>query len=302
MSRRRVDGGDADALIGVLERCRRDAQARVGRPVGVECVFEAGYDGSWLQRRLARAGLACRGVDPASPKVDRRACRAKTDPVDVACPRRRRAGRGSLRAAAVRAGDGDAEPPGVCCVGDDRRPGRDPRRGPALLRVRLHWDGRGDARRGAAARGIELGAIARQGIASPATQAVRASGPVLVEHRPASDSRGAFLKDHDVASSAATVVRGRKQAFGVLSAHSRRFGAFGGVVRADVLPAQHLADAHNMAGKLAACECVGGAVGSLSHMDAAEVTLGQFHADAETAHVANRDDRGRYSYQNRVGL
>jgi len=83
VSRRRVDGGDAEALIGLIERCRRDARLRAGGTVGVECVFEAGYDGFWLQRRLERAGIACRVMDPASLKVDRRARRVKTDRVDA---------------------------------------------------------------------------------------------------------------------------------------------------------------------------------------------------------------------------
>src|SRR3954469_152335 len=45
VSRRRVDGGDAGALIELLERHRRDAQARKGMVIEIECVFEAGYDG-----------------------------------------------------------------------------------------------------------------------------------------------------------------------------------------------------------------------------------------------------------------
>ena len=83
VSRRRVEGGDADGLIGIVERYRREAQERTGGTVGAECVFEAGYDGFWLQRRLARAGIACRVMDPASLKVDRRARRVKTDRVDA---------------------------------------------------------------------------------------------------------------------------------------------------------------------------------------------------------------------------
>ena len=82
ISHRRVDGGDADGLIALLGRCRRDIQQRAGAPVGIECVFEAGYDGFWLQRRLAQAEIACRVMDPASLKVDRRARRVKTDRVD----------------------------------------------------------------------------------------------------------------------------------------------------------------------------------------------------------------------------
>ena len=51
--------------------------------MGIECVFEAGYDGLWLHRRLAQAGIACRVMDPANLKVDRRARRVITDRVDA---------------------------------------------------------------------------------------------------------------------------------------------------------------------------------------------------------------------------
>ncbi len=48
VSRRPVEGGDVDALVGIVERCRDDVQVRVGETVDIE-VFEAGYDGFWLQ-------------------------------------------------------------------------------------------------------------------------------------------------------------------------------------------------------------------------------------------------------------
>ena len=82
-SRRRSDGGDGEALIGILQRCRRSVQAHAGVQVAIECVFEAGYDGFWLHRRLAQAGIESRVMDPASLKVDRRARRVKTDRVDA---------------------------------------------------------------------------------------------------------------------------------------------------------------------------------------------------------------------------
>ena len=85
VSRRRVEGGDASALIEVIERVRRSAEARSRAAIEIECVFEAGYDGFWLQRRLARGGIACRVMDPSSLKVDRRARRVKTDRVDAEC-------------------------------------------------------------------------------------------------------------------------------------------------------------------------------------------------------------------------
>jgi transposase len=83
ISRRDVSGGDVRALIETIERRRYAVQAHTGEATEVECVFEAGYDGFWLQRRLAQAGIACRVMDPASLKVDRRARRVKTDRVDA---------------------------------------------------------------------------------------------------------------------------------------------------------------------------------------------------------------------------
>ena len=77
VSRRRVNGGDADALIALLDRCRRDAAAQATEAVGIERVFEAGYEGFWLQRRLAQVRIACRVMEPASLKVDRRARRGQ---------------------------------------------------------------------------------------------------------------------------------------------------------------------------------------------------------------------------------
>ena len=59
-SRHRVDGGDAAGLVGIVERYRQRARERTGGTVGAERVLEAGRDGSWLRRRSARAGIACR--------------------------------------------------------------------------------------------------------------------------------------------------------------------------------------------------------------------------------------------------
>jgi transposase len=83
VSRRRCDGGDVEGLIGIRQRCRRTVQPDSGVEVAIECVFEAGYDGFWLHRLLAQAGIASRVMDPASLKVDRRARRVKTDRVDA---------------------------------------------------------------------------------------------------------------------------------------------------------------------------------------------------------------------------
>jgi transposase len=45
--------------------------------------YEAGYDGFWLARALAKMGIECRVLDPASIQVNRRARRVKTDRIDV---------------------------------------------------------------------------------------------------------------------------------------------------------------------------------------------------------------------------
>ena len=54
VSHRRVDGGDADGLIALLGRSRRDIQGR-GR-LSVECVFEAG-------RTILASATACSSRD-----------------------------------------------------------------------------------------------------------------------------------------------------------------------------------------------------------------------------------------------
>ena len=54
VSHRRVDGGDADGLIALLGRSRRDIEERAGTSVGIECVFEAGYDDSGFSDGLLK--------------------------------------------------------------------------------------------------------------------------------------------------------------------------------------------------------------------------------------------------------
>lgn len=61
----------------------REQQAS-GEDVQVVLGYEAGYDGFWLQRRLAHEGVTCWVMDPGSLQVDRRACCAKTDRLDAA--------------------------------------------------------------------------------------------------------------------------------------------------------------------------------------------------------------------------
>ena len=55
--------------------------AGLGTVARVSCCYEAGRDGFWLHRLLAREGIASHVMDPTSLQVDRRARRAK-----MGCP------------------------------------------------------------------------------------------------------------------------------------------------------------------------------------------------------------------------
>ena len=82
ISRHRVDGGDFDAALELIATASRRLE-RLGKPVRVVSVYEAGYDGFWLHRRLMEAGIESRVIDAASIPVDRRSRRAKTDRLDL---------------------------------------------------------------------------------------------------------------------------------------------------------------------------------------------------------------------------
>ncbi len=72
----RVSGGNIAELVSRLR-----VAARNNRRILV--CYEAGYDGFWLARVLAKMGIECRVLDPASIQVNRRARRVKTDRIDV---------------------------------------------------------------------------------------------------------------------------------------------------------------------------------------------------------------------------
>jgi len=72
----RVCGGNIAELVSRLR-----VAARNNRRILV--CYEAGYDGFWLARALAKMGIECRVLDPASIQVNRRARRVKTDRIDV---------------------------------------------------------------------------------------------------------------------------------------------------------------------------------------------------------------------------
>jgi transposase len=77
-----VDGGDSAALLDLLVRLRAAAERRVGEPVQVVVIQEAGLDGFWIHRLLEQNGIESHVVDAASIAVNRRHRRAKTDAID----------------------------------------------------------------------------------------------------------------------------------------------------------------------------------------------------------------------------
>jgi transposase len=82
LSKHAVIGGDGSALLDLLGRLRATAERRVGMPVQVVVIQEAGLDGFWIHRLLEANGALSHVVDPASIAVDRRHRRIKTDAID----------------------------------------------------------------------------------------------------------------------------------------------------------------------------------------------------------------------------
>src|SRR6201987_682049 len=64
ISRYKVDGGDVDAALKRITVARFRLE-KLGKPVRVVSIYEAGYDGFWLHRRLTAAG----GADPAGDRA-----------------------------------------------------------------------------------------------------------------------------------------------------------------------------------------------------------------------------------------
>ena len=83
-SSHRLEGGDVAGLLALLRQLQVRETRASGGDVQVIVGHEAGYDGFWLQRRLAAEGITCWVMDPGSLQVDRRARRAKTDRLDAA--------------------------------------------------------------------------------------------------------------------------------------------------------------------------------------------------------------------------
>jgi transposase len=82
LSKHAVIGGDGSALLDLLGRLRATAERRVGMPVQVVVIQEAGLDGFWIHRLLEANGTLSHVVDPASIAVDRRHRRIKTDAIE----------------------------------------------------------------------------------------------------------------------------------------------------------------------------------------------------------------------------
>src|SRR3954447_9974981 len=83
ISKYTVAAGDGPGLLALLAKLQEKATQRLGRPVAVVTIQEAGLDGFWLHRLLLSAGYDSQVVDPASIAVDRRQRRRKTDAIDV---------------------------------------------------------------------------------------------------------------------------------------------------------------------------------------------------------------------------
>ena len=82
LSNHTVAGGDGNALLDQLTHLRSKATRRVGEPVEIVVIQEAGLDGFWIHRLLVANGIESHVVEPASIAVPRRHRRTKTDTVD----------------------------------------------------------------------------------------------------------------------------------------------------------------------------------------------------------------------------
>ena len=83
ISLHKLEAGDVSCLLGLIGKISRKAEDRLGCPVRVLSVYEAGYDGFWLHRVLVAGEIRNHVIDPASLQVNRRARRAKTDKIDA---------------------------------------------------------------------------------------------------------------------------------------------------------------------------------------------------------------------------
>ena len=82
MSKHRIEGGDHCGLLDLLRRLQSKAAKRMGAPVRIVTIQEAGFDGVWIDRLLQAESIESHVVDAASVAVPRRRRRAKTDKID----------------------------------------------------------------------------------------------------------------------------------------------------------------------------------------------------------------------------
>src|SRR4051794_37843747 len=82
-SKHGVTACDGAGLLSVLKRLRERSERRLGYPVEVLVMQEAGRDGFWVHRLLEAHAVGSVVVDPASIAVNRRSRRAKTDRIDA---------------------------------------------------------------------------------------------------------------------------------------------------------------------------------------------------------------------------
>ena len=79
----KLQAGDNASLLSLIRRNSKKVERTKSEPVRVLSCYEAGYDGFWLHRFLAEAGIFNHVIDPASLQINRRARRAKTDRIDA---------------------------------------------------------------------------------------------------------------------------------------------------------------------------------------------------------------------------
>jgi transposase len=82
ISRHKLEGNDHAGLLALIESIRARSALKLGAAPKVVSCYEAGYDGFWLHRLLAAAGITNLVLDPASIAVEQRSRRAKTDRID----------------------------------------------------------------------------------------------------------------------------------------------------------------------------------------------------------------------------
>lgn len=76
-----IEGNDWVSLAAALERAKE--RFKMPAQVSVLSCYEAGQEGFWVHRQLAKLGVVNRVVDSASIEVNRRYRRVKTDRLDV---------------------------------------------------------------------------------------------------------------------------------------------------------------------------------------------------------------------------